>query len=80
MVNKHYIAMSGSHGCLPDNVELHDTLNSAVDSMVSLFELGNGRRATLKREMYLELNNTRDGAEYCEIEECDCSNPQEHGE
>ena len=76
----HYIAMSGDHGYLPDHCEVYCCLESAVDDLASLFELGRNRRAELKRNMYLELNSNRDGAEYCEIEECDCDDMSVHSD
>lgn len=85
---KHYIAMSGSHGCLPDNCEVFDTRKAAVDSLVSLFELGRTRKARLNKNGYLELvaspieqaQDVSFGAAYCEITECDCDNPAQHSD
>lgn len=68
----HYIAMSGEHGCMPDNLGVYDFYANAVESLASLFELGRRRHAELKRDGYLELNPTRDGASYCEITEEPC--------
>jgi hypothetical protein len=74
---KHYHAMSGDHGCIPDNNTVCGTYQQAVDSLVDLFELGKTRAARLKKDGYLELtpypNNEPYGAEYCEIIECDDS-------
>ena len=81
---KHYIAMSGSHGCLPDHCEVFETYADAVADLVQLFELGRTRAARLKKNSYLELVpspiESRDeefgwGAEYCEIQTCDCDKP-----
>jgi hypothetical protein len=85
---KHWIAMSGSHGCLPDNCEVFETRKGAVDSLVSLFELGRTRAARLKKTGYLELTlspieqaqDVSFGADYCEITQCDCDNPLEHSD
>jgi hypothetical protein len=66
----HYHAMSGSHGCMPDNNEVHATADSALDSLCSLFELSRRRRAELKRNWSIDLK-PGDGAEYAEITECD---------
>lgn len=35
---KHYIVMNGSVGCIPDNTEIHDTIESAIDSILTLFD------------------------------------------
>lgn len=78
---KHYVYGSGTHGCLYDygpNVAL--TPKDAVESLAQVFELGKVRKARLARELYLELNHRRDGAEYCEISECNCSTPWDHCE
>ncbi len=87
----HYIVGSGSYGCLYDNgPHAHDTLDSAVDDLAQLFELGRVRRARLKADHYLDLDSARSpieeaqghrfGADYCEITECDCSEPWSHNE
>lgn len=36
-MKKHYIVMNGSIGCLPDNTEIHDSLEDAIESVFSLF-------------------------------------------
>ena len=86
---KHYIAMSGSHGCLPDHCEVFETYADAVADLVQLFELGRTRAARLKKNSYLELVpspiESRDeefgwGAEYCEIQTCDCDEPAVHSD
>lgn len=77
---KHYIAMSGLHGCMPNVCESHETQKAAVESMASLHELGKKRTATLRRDLYLELNLSRDGNEYIEITRCDCDEPESHND
>lgn len=64
---KKYITMNGNYGCIPDCVEEFETMNDAIDFLVSLFELGRRRKAVLKTDLYLDLNPKRDGADYCEI-------------
>ena len=76
----HFIAMAGLHGCIPNVCGSFDDLESAVDSMASLHELGKGRRRELKRDAYLELDLHRDGNEYIEITECDCQDPESHND
>ncbi len=80
MSKVHFIAMAGLHGCLPQSCECYDTYATAVDSLVSLHELGRKRARILNRDGYLELNLGRDGNEYCEIEECSCDSPEDHSD
>lgn len=85
---KHYIAMSGSHGCLPDHCEVFESYADAVTDLVDLFELGRTRKARLRKDSYLELTpspieqaqDVSFDAEYCEITECDCDNPAQHSD
>ena len=79
-IRKHFIAMSGSHGCLPDYCEVYTSLDNAVDDLAHAFDLGRTRKARLLADSYLELNSSRDGAQYCEITECTCDNPGQHSE
>ena len=75
----HYIAMSGTHGCLPDHCQSHTTYDAAVNGLCDLFELGRTRRSRLSRGKYLELT-AKDGAEYCEIVSCDCADAESHND
>lgn len=68
---KHYIAMSGEHGCLPDHCAAYDTAGDAIEDLCQLFELGRRRRQELRQNWILELS-PRDGSEYCEVVLCDC--------
>jgi hypothetical protein len=78
MEKKHWIAMAGLHGCMPNYCGVHESYENAVGDLAALHELGKGRTRELKKNGYLELNIHRDGNEYCEITECDCDNPEEH--
>jgi len=80
MNTKHYIGMAGIHGCIPATCDSYESYDSAVESLASLHELGRGRRQALKRDGYLELNMQRDGNEYAEISECECSDPGVHSD
>lgn len=76
----HFHYGSGMHGCLYDNGPYYaETLQDAVEGLAFTFDLGRTRKAQLKKYRSLELNNARDGAEYCEITECndDC-NPDDY--
>ena len=46
--SKHYHAMNGSIGCLPDHNEVHHTKQAAIDSLVSLFEGERGLATDLR--------------------------------
>jgi len=85
---KHFMAMSGSHGCLPDHCEVFDSRQDAINDLVQLFGLGRTRTARLRKESILELTpspiearqDISFGAEYCEITECDCGDPTTHSD
>jgi hypothetical protein len=76
----HYIGTSGLHGCLPQFCSSYDRKEDAVTDLSLLHELGKNRTSKLKKNLYLELNLKRDGSDYCEIVECDCSNPENHND
>jgi hypothetical protein len=71
MSKKHYHAMAGLHGCMPNYSSTHDCYALAVDDLADVHELGKRRTKELYEQGYLELNLHRDGNEYCEIVECD---------
>jgi hypothetical protein len=76
-LHTHYIAMSGTRGCLPDSCNAYEFYESAVNELAAMFELGRTRKARLFADRYLDLSQA-DGAEYCEITECCCLKPWEH--
>ena len=80
MSQTHYIVMSGDHGYTPDYCATHESIGNAVDDLAAMFTLGRDRRRELKRNQSLELRPARDGAEYCEIVECDCNDPDSHND
>jgi hypothetical protein len=80
MTKTHYIGMAGIHGCLPQTCEVYATAREACDSLADLHDLGKNRRAALCRDLYLELNMSRDGNEYCEVTSCDCNDPTCHSD
>lgn len=69
---KHYHAIAGMHGCMPNYNSVHTVYGEAVDDLVSLHELGNNWKLNLRRDGYLELKLKKHGNEYCEITECEC--------
>jgi hypothetical protein len=77
-MSKHFVAMAGLHGCLPNYCECYDTFAAAVEGLASLHELGQKRRRELRITGSLELNCHRDGNEYCEIVECTCPRHSSH--
>jgi len=86
----HYIAMSGSHGCLPDHLACFKKYSEAVRDLIDVFQLPrDGVKATeLRKCGYVELdeadwpgrNEHRYGAEYAEIQKCNCDHPKIHDE
>ena len=77
---KHFIGMAGLYGYLPIYCDFFDSYNDAVESLADLHELGKKRRAELKKNGFIELNLHKDGNEYAEITECDCSDPSQHSD
>jgi hypothetical protein len=84
-MSTHYIAMAGLHGYPPQCCETFPTLDEAVDFLAQVHELDRTCIKQLKDERYLEFNFRPhspflkdDGNEYCEIEECDCNEPETH--
>lgn len=65
---KHYHAMNGEAGCLPDNNEIFHSKNDAIEYLADLFNETRGVKADLKNYgiCYRELC----GADYCEVTVC----------
>ena len=53
---KHFIAMAGLHGYLPQYCEAYPDYDDAVNGLADLHELGTNRKAKLKRDGCLEMN------------------------
>ena len=68
---KHYHALAGLHGYLPNMNEPCDNYEDAVECLVQVHELGEKRAAKLMKYGYIELNLKRDGNEYAEVSECE---------
>ena len=88
---QHFIAMSGSNGCIPDNIAAFPKYSEAVQYMIDVFDLPPyGKKAKGLRECgYVTLDEDggpnsseiRDfGADYAEIVKCNCSNSKIHEE
>jgi len=77
---KHYIAMYGFSGCLPESCEAYPTKKQAEESLVFMLDLPpNGRVAKELRQCGLAyLNAHKHDLTYCEVTECDCADPGCH--
>ena len=77
----HYIAMSGSYGCIPDNIATFERKADAIYHIICTFELAlYGRKADdLRKTGYTDLGGDY-GADYAEIVKCNCSNSEIHEE
>jgi len=75
---RHYIVMAGLHGCLPATCDVCETAKQAAESLAFTHELSRSKTRRLQRDYYLELNLEKDGNEYAEITECDCTDPSTH--
>lgn len=81
----HYIAMSGMRGCLPDYCCSLESVEDAVESLAELFgdSLTEEQEQAFRRELshgrFHEFADPAEaGAQYAEITECDCPNPEDH--
>ena len=68
---KHYHAMNGTSGCIPDNNEVHSSRQSAIDSLCFLFDSSRGLRTDLIKYGYHSFPDSRSaGADYAEVSLC----------
>lgn len=79
-MGKHYIGMAGLHGYMPSCCDVYQTKGDAAESLGWIHDLSGRKIKQLRRDMYLELNMEEHGNEYCEISECDCSEPWIHSD
>lgn len=69
MRRKHYHAIAGMHGCMPNMNMTCTSIEGAAQVLADTHE--EARIVTaLRRDRYAELNLLRDGNEYAEIAEC----------
>ena len=82
---KHYIAMNGSRGCLPDSNSVHNTAMDARGYLDDIFcgDLSEGECEQMHSNLikygihyFSDPNET--GADYCQVLACDCPNPNIH--
>jgi len=79
MGTKHYIGMSGMRGCLPDYITWNEEHALVVDDLASVHDLGSVKKRELRRDGFITMN-LQSGAEYCEIVECTCDDPESHND
>jgi hypothetical protein len=73
--------MSGSYGCIPDNIATFERKADAIYHIIYTFELAlYGRKADDLREVgYADLGGDY-GADYAEIVRCTCDNVEIHNQ
>ena len=78
---EHFITMSGSYGCIPDNIATFERKADAIYHIICTFELAlYGRKADdLRKTGYTDLGGDY-GADYAEIVKCNCGNSEIHEE
>ncbi len=80
-MTKHYVAMAGLHGCMPQYCSGHEHYNDAVDDLIGLHEIeDSGEALVLERDSSIELDIHEHGNEYAEITECDCDDINVHND
>ena len=70
---KHYHAMNGDHGCMPDNNEVFHSKASAIDYLVSSFDFTCivGMKSNLRYGGIHHFNSSIGaGADYCQVSLC----------
>lgn len=83
-VKTHWIYGSGSHGCLYDyGPYCAASIDEAVCGLSELFEFTKDEENRLAMDLYMDARDDEsiigiDGADYCEINECDCQDIEEH--
>lgn len=74
---KHFIGLAGQRGCLPNYCDVFVNKTSAAQALAELHECGQDFAKCLSRDGTAALR-PEDGNEYCEIQECSCSEPWIH--
>lgn len=72
---RHYIALAGEFGYLPDYCDVFETKRDAIESLAELHKLGRRAKRELRADNYTALTRY---ADYCEIQVCGCGNPKQH--
>ena len=76
---KHFIAMGGEFGCMPDNCSTCRSFEGAVSTLDTIYELSETQVKYLKAIGIAYLTREQGGA-YCDVSECDCDTPWIHDE
>jgi hypothetical protein len=85
-MGKHWVYGSGMFGCLYDyGPNVAESRDDAIDALVGLFgedltgdEEADMRRALEEHGQYRFERPQEAGAQYAELEECDCDSPRDH--
>lgn len=72
---RHYIAMSGQHGCLPDSCEVYTDKRTAISDIKDLYPEKNVATILTMRGI-VELGRNR----YASVEACECATPGVHSD
>ncbi|MBD3261582.1 MAG: hypothetical protein GF334_07870 [Candidatus Altiarchaeales archaeon] len=75
---KHYIAMVGLYGCLPNSCDVYKTKKDAIESIIFIQGTKRGYIGNLRKHGYTDMDLNEFGNEYAEIIECDCDEPHIH--
>lgn len=76
---KHFIAMGGTYGCLPDNCSAYHTKEDAIEGLNLIYELDEDQVKNLEVSNYTNLTPEQ-GGQHCTVSECNCDEPWEHDE
>jgi hypothetical protein len=76
---KHYIALGGFSGYLPSSCEVYTKREDALENLEYGFELSEDQLDEVIKTGIVYLNPIH-GADYCEVQECDCATPWTHSE
>lgn len=76
-IKKHFIGLAGQRGCLPNYCDVFRNKTAAAQALAGLHERGQKFAERLSRDGIAALR-PEDGNEYCEIQECSCSEPWIH--
>ena len=78
-MSKHYIAMAGLVGYLPNYCAVFESIEDAAENLQDVHDEAEILEELIE-DQYSELNPNRDGNEYCEIVECECEDSSRHDE
>jgi len=79
---RHYIAIAGPYGCLPNHCQGHRSRGEAILSLIDLHDLPERgtKSIQLKVDGYTDLDLATQGNEYAEVTECTCDEPWVHSD